>query len=1173
MGAAGADLSGPQGLTLVPRRLPASAIGIVGEELLLTCVAAEATGALSALRGRGGLCRSLWRCFAALGCADLSPATVTRLAERIERLGEAAAPRVTEVARLYARYRSLLSAGGAKVDAALAYARGVGDPSGGIPAADAIVVHDLHRLPAWDHVPTPYGALSVLANACAAAGEGAVPGSALRVVLPRLEPDDAPPPALDQALRPLLDALYARHTLNIEIDWAPLGPALADGAEDSAWGRFVRGLFAPAGGDPLLSAEELDDATLTIAAHASPAVEARSVAARVHALLAGGTSADQIGIVVEDPARQARMVTLLLRYGVPVQVVTAPSGLGGPGSTGAMASLPPEGRADLPPPIALLLSLYDLLAQGLPREGLLHVIASSYVDLPGVEAADQEGGASYVHDVSHLCRALRGAGVRAIASTTGNAAGGERGAADEVKRRVTEWLRQQKPVRGAEGGSGAAGEPPELRQLAAILRELESLPGEATVRAHAHALQRLCERLRFDVRMVGFVDGVGDSARLCAQGDVDVDDDPRARLASDQVAGELLALARDQAAWAVLSQALQELPARAEQLRLRDVKLSQARFATLLRSILRRLWLGAQTPGCGGAAVEVGGLMDLSVRPRRVLICAGLVEGELPGGVAEDPLLSDDDRALCNRLLGAAIFPLSRQAGDAMALRFVELLAHAEGAMLTWARTDEEGRPLLPSTFVDAALRAAGRDAPGQREATDEGGRIPSPQAARHDSELWLWSAPAFLRAGAGAGAASGSQELLAALLSRRDRGRRNRLSARLDAERARATWFAALSAQAAGTGLMDVQPGPQSGRLCDGRLIAQLLPRLPGDARRPLSASALEDYARCPFRFFVYRVLQAAPMEEGGDDLDPLTSGRLHHRVLELFFANLRDRGRLPLRGDDEERTLLDEVIAEVLREFDTRERTGHPALFRARMRRLRADLRLLIAREAKVPIAPGCVPTLLEHPFGPLRIAARDDVGDGDDALHITGIIDRIDIGPGRAVVIDYKTGQMKRYQDYLRNDLLVTSFQLPLYAAAVRVDPKVAAAAGMGEVAAAVPRVTAHYYAVRQAMVTLPLDDEKLFALDAQTRATVGEHNVAEAAYRLWRQLRGGDFRVAPRSCDGCGLESVCRIGTAAVERGEALEAGAESESSSGVTPAMAGGASSASVGEDAGGVGAL
>jgi RecB family exonuclease len=359
--------------------------------------------------------------------------------------------------------------------------------------------------------------------------------------------------------------------------------------------------------------------------------------------------------------------------------------------------------------------------------------------------------------------------------------------------------------------------------------------------------------------------------------------------------------------------------------------------------------------------------------------------------------------------------------------------------------------------------------------------------------------------------------------------------------EAARADWFAAFAAQRE-----RVQPGPLCGQLSNPALIAALAPRLPGSRARPLSASALEDYARCPFRFFVYRVLGAAPIPEGGDDLDPLARGNLYHKVLETFFAERRDHGKLPLSGGDDDRQALEQALATALEEFTAAERGGHPGLFQIRLRRLRAELWQLITREAQAPIEAGCTPALFEHKFGPLAITAAEET-DPDGALHIGGVIDRIDLGPGRALVLDYKTGRMQRYQHYLREELLKTSFQLPLYAAAAQADPVILQATAADALSAAPPRVTARYYAVREAQVTEALDDQVLVALDPATRLAAGEHNVAEAAYKLWRRLRGGDFRVAPRTCDGCGLETVCRIAVPSVD-GEAGDETPEADSSS-------------------------
>lgn len=1153
-------------------RPPLAALGPVGEELLVACVAAEADGPLASLRGSLALQRSLRRCFLTLTQGDVAPGTLSRLAERLHTRGETAAARVAELARLYHRYRSLLAASGAKLDSGLAQVRRlsalVAQPQAalsalGLSAArDAhgdFEVHGLHRLPTWDGQPTLHAVLQAFSALFSdQTGHGA------RLVLPQIvdgESADGPPAALDAALKPILEPIYERHSLRVEIDWQPLGPAVAGAASETPWGRFVRVLFRPANAQPLLRSDELAADRLSITAWPSPAAEARAVARRIRDQIAAGTAPADIAVLVEDPARRTRIEAALRRYGVPVcRPFEARSFADG------------GGRSDLPPPLALPLSLYDLLQQGLPREGLLSVLTSSYVRLPLPDEAA---------DATALARALRGAGVRALAGSSH----------DELRRRIREWLRLQSSKSGKQGASATPADPRqdrddstppvELQQLAVLLDELDALPQAGTVRQHAQALLRLCERLRLTEQALGF-----HSAQPATTDELSAEPDEHA-------ANLAWVLARDQAAVAVLRRVLQELPTRADLLRLGDLRFPRERFATLLRALCLRLWaeVGRQAAP-STEAVQLAGLHDLPLRARAQLHLAGLIEGEQPGSQPEDPLLSDDDRQQCNRLLGLGVFPLSRHRAESAPLRLAELLAHTTCAHLSYPRADEEGRPLLPSSFVAAVLHAAGReghdaDPVAPTAETGPAARMPPPDLARHPSELWLHAAPAF----AHAEAASASVRALAAALSRHGRERRSRLVSRLAAERLRTQWFSSLAqldgdprrpqhigAGAQGQQQAMAQPaaGPYCGQLTSERLIAALSARLPGSAKRPLSASALEDYARCPFRFFVYRVLHAAPIEEGGDDLDPLTSGRLHHRVLEKFFAELRDQGRLPLRGDEAERALLLRVIDEVLVEFDESERTGHPTLFRARLRRLRSDLLQLVAREAQAPIEAGCLPTLLEHPFGPLRIAAQDEASAGDrgprtdppadGALHIAGIIDRIDIGPGRALVLDYKTGQIRRYQDYLRAQLLVTSFQLPLYAAAVQADPQVqalAAARAAGSVDGdhtdpAQPgrsdgrlQVSARYYAVRQAVVSAPLQDEGLFALSGSARKQAGEHNVAEVSYRLWRRLRSGDFRVAPQTCEGCGVEAVCRIGTAAIDRVVAVDS-SESESTSQVTP---------------------
>ena len=89
--------------------------------------------------------------------------------------------------------------------------------------------------------------------------------------------------------------------------------------------------------------------------------------------------------------------------------------------------------------------------------------------------------------------------------------------------------------------------------------------------------------------------------------------------------------------------------------------------------------------------------------------------------------------------------------------------------------------------------------------------------------------------------------------------------------------------------------------------------------AAQPLSASALESYLRCPYHFFVQRVLGFST-EEIADEVDEVTHrdlGTLLHQALDRFVRVARDEDWLPGPGEpwpaDAEQKLLslfDDVV-----------------------------------------------------------------------------------------------------------------------------------------------------------------------------------------------------------------------------------------------------------------------
>jgi|GEM_PF-1121214 len=64
-------------------------------------------------------------------------------------------------------------------------------------------------------------------------------------------------------------------------------------------------------------------------------------------------------------------------------------------------------------------------------------------------------------------------------------------------------------------------------------------------------------------------------------------------------------------------------------------------------------------------------------------------------------------------------------------------------------------------------------------------------------------------------------------------------------------------------------------------------------------SASMLESYARCPFRFYIERVIRIKPIEDLGLDLTPSAKGNLIHSVLCRFTKKMKDDGKMPLHKE----------------------------------------------------------------------------------------------------------------------------------------------------------------------------------------------------------------------------------------------------------------------------------
>ena len=381
----------------------------------------------------------------------------------------------------------------------------------------------------------------------------------------------------------------------------------------------------------------------------------------------------------------------------------------------------------------------------------------------------------------------------------------------------------------------------------------------------------------------------------------------------------------------------------------------------------------------------------------------GLAKKIVPAPVDSDPLLPETERLA----LGGAL-PLRRGRIDMEALRFALALGGAlRKAVLTWPRASAAGgREQLPSFFLSRCGEALlgtrpGYDKlyllPGYRHipATGQEEAVEEPITAAEYDLACCACLPAGL---------SPLQyyrrlsDALARLLEA-DLARRSRRLTSYD-------------------GLFSPQGAPR-------QLLAARLDRAGGR----FSATALEDYARCPYSYFLKRLLKLAPLEEPAEMLEmaPLQRGLLVHRILERFYRRAAAEGLLPVeRHPDSCLKLLEQVAASELAALPPEELPPHPLLREVQRRALLDTLQALLEWEIKQ--AAGFMPVEFELAFGfeerEKRVLLRLPSG---EELSFQGRIDRVDRSGGRLRIIDYKTGRKRIKNESLSGG---EALQLPVY-----------------------------------------------------------------------------------------------------------------------------------------------
>ncbi len=205
-------------------------------------------------------------------------------------------------------------------------------------------------------------------------------------------------------------------------------------------------------------------------------------------------------------------------------------------------------------------------------------------------------------------------------------------------------------------------------------------------------------------------------------------------------------------------------------------------------------------------------------------------------------------------------------------------------------------------------------------------------------------------------------------------------------------------------------------------------------------SISVFEKFGKCPYQFFVGKVLKIESPMEKEETSTPMDEGSLYHSILREYYTEIREKLKSYDHVTELERAEVrfdpEPLIDRLLDDFEKRGQVLDTPYWNMDKERIRQTVeRFINYAEDKLEDA---VPEYLEFGFGRAREREETDeksVQDyfileaGDEKIKFTGVIDRIDkkiSDTDKYLVIDYKSGSSPSYSDVRKG----TSFQMLLY-----------------------------------------------------------------------------------------------------------------------------------------------
>lgn len=469
-----------------------------------------------------------------------------------------------------------------------------------------------------------------------------------------------------------------------------------------------------------------------------------------------------------------------------------------------------------------------------------------------------------------------------------------------------------------------------------------------------------------------------------------------------------------------------------------------------------------------------------------VFICS-LLEGRFPSPGREEPFLSDRVRGEL-KAKGLNIKSNRSRLDEERFLYHRTLTRARKRVYLCHPYCDREGRQLVRSLFVDEALEVLAPLPADQhrRRTIAEVAYSPGQAPVAGEALLALSLKAGGLRTAKGKLPAAAKKSLLAAA---RKAGLAEALGRCLDADA--------------------VAPGTP---------FSHPVVRSLFEEKSTFSASQLEAYAGCPYRYFINYHLKPAEM---GLDTYSLDRGTMAHSVLRDFFSQIRshvylgeaDPGQLEFLKDEMRRLVHDQIREQGL---------GSGAEAALLEFTLSHYLVAVVDREAAC--RGSFRPDRFEVSFGSDGDAAGPlNLGDG---LLLNGKIDRVDRCPddSSAIVIDYKmSGKVTSWDKFEEK----RKVQIPLYTLALE---QFGYRPAGGEYYALMADKRRGFYLddSQELFGNRKLESDDLIAREDFKRLL---EETRARALELARGIRSASFPASPDKdvCGYCDFEGICRQGS--------------------------------------------